>query len=292
MTTVAFQGAHGAYSEQALRRYFGAGVETLPCQNFADVFAAVENKTAEYGILPVENSIAGPVDQSYDLLYEHDVNIYAEVIQPVRHTLLAPPGATLKTIHTVRSHPQALAQCQQYIARRGFTPLPDYDTAGSACDLAAHPQEGVAAIASALAGELYGLQILDRDIQDHPANDTRFFILSLKKPPRAQRNKTSVGFGAPPYAGSLYECLGEFARRYINLSKIESRPRPNQPWQYTIYIDFEGHSQDPLCEAALVGLLRKASFVKILGSYPAATMPDLDEDEEEEKEKTQEARPL
>jgi len=150
---------------------------------------------------------------------------------------------------------------------------PTFDTAGAAQDLAANPQPGVAAIASELAAEYYGLEILDRDIEDFTFNYTRFFVLAREAPARAQRNKTSLVFTTPHEPGALYECLGEFAKRRINLAKIESRPRLNRPWQYFFYLDFEGHCQDSECEAAIMGLLRRSLFVKLLGSYPAATTP-------------------
>ncbi len=273
MTRVAFQGIAGAYSEQAIREFLGPEVESVPCRTLADIFLAVENGGADRGMLPVENAVAGSVTQSYELLMKHDLRIYGEAILHVRHMLLAMPGVEKSDLHRVRSHPQALAQCQRYLERHGLEPEPAFDTAGSARDLAADPQPDVAAIASQLASELYGLEILDRSIEDFPFNYTRFFILALEDPPRAQRNKTSLVFTTPHRPGALHQCLGEFASRGINLAKIESRPRLNQPWQYIFYLDFEGHSQDPDCEAAIMGLLRRSSFIKLLGSYPAATNP-------------------
>jgi prephenate dehydratase len=273
MTGVAFQGVAGAYSEQAIRQFFGPEVQSVPCRALPDIFFAVETGDADYAMLPVENAVAGSVPRSYELLMEHDLRIHAEVVLRVRHMLLALPGIQLADLERVRSHPQALAQCQRYLGRHGLEPEPAFDTAGSARDLAAEPQPGVAAIASELAAELYGLEILDRDIQDFPFNYTRFFVLALESPPRAQRNKTSLVFTTPHRPGSLCDCLGEFATRSINLAKIESRPRLNRPWQYIFYLDFEGHCQDPECEAAIMGLLRRSMFVKLLGSYPAATTP-------------------
>jgi prephenate dehydratase len=213
------------------------------------------------------------VVQSYELLMEHDLRVRAEVILRVRHQLLAMPGTPLSDIKRVKSHPQALAQCERYLARRSLEAIPHFDTAGSARDLAADPEPGTAVIAGALAGELYGLQVLDDGIEDLPFNYTRFFVLGLEDPPRAQRSKTSLIFTTRHQPGALYDSLGEFANRHINLTKIESRPRRNRPWQYLFYLDFEGHWQDPPCEAALMGLLRRSSFVKLLGSYPAAMTP-------------------
>jgi prephenate dehydratase len=224
-------------------------------------------------MLPVENAVAGTVTGSYELLMEHDLRVHAETILRVRHTLLAPAGTKLSDIERVRSHPQALAQCQRYLNRHGLTAEPTFDTAGSARDLAANPELGVAAIASQLAGELYGLEVLEEGIEDFEFNYTRFFILSREAPSRAQRNKTSLVFTTTHEPGALYECLGEFAKRNVNLAKIESRPRLNRPWQYIFYLDFEGHCQDPECEAAIMALLRRSLFVKLLGSYPAATTP-------------------
>ncbi len=278
MTRVAFQGIAGAYSEQAVRQYFGLEVESVPCGALDDLFPLVESGDVDYAMLPIENAVAGSVTRAYELLLEHDLRVYAEVIMRVQHMLLAGPGTALSDLERVRSHPQALAQCQRYLNRHGLKTEPTFDTAGAARDLAADPQPGVGAIASELAAELYGLQILDRDIEDFTFNYTRFFVLARQAPPRAQRNKTSLIFTTPHSPGALYECLGEFAKRRVNLAKIESRPRLNRPWQYFFYLDFEGHSQDPECEAAIMGLLRRSLFVKLLGSYPAATTPIQDKD--------------
>lgn len=273
MTKIAFQGIAGAYSEVAIHQFFGPQVQTLPYRTLDDLFPAVERGEADYGMVAVENTVAGSVIRSYELLVEHDLRIHAETILRVRHMLLAPPGTQLGELTRVRSHPQALAQCQRYLRRHGLEPVPTFDTAGGARDLANHPEPGVAAIASSLAAQLYDLEILDENIEDHPINYTRFFVLALTDPPRAPHSKTSLAFTTPHQPGALHDCLGEFAERRINLTKIESRPRLQRPWQYLFYLDFEGHCQDPVCEAAIMGLLRRSSFVKLLGSYPAATMP-------------------
>jgi prephenate dehydratase len=273
MTTVAFQGERGAYSEEAIYQFFGPDVESVPCESFEGIFEVVESGPADYGALPVENSTAGSINQAYDLLLDHDLRVWGEAILRVRHTLLVPPGTAQADIRRVRSHPHALAQCRRYLSNHGWAAETSYDTAGSARDLATAPEPGVAAIASRLAGQLYGLEELAYGIEDSIYNYTRFFILSHRDPPRAQRNKTSVVFAARHQPGALYECMGEFAKRRVNLTKLESRPRLNRPWQYSFYLDFEGHCQDPECEAALMGLLRRSSFLKLLGSYPAATTP-------------------
>jgi len=234
----------------------------------------VESGAADQGALPVENSTAGSINQAYDLLLDHDLRIWGEIILRVRHALLAPPGTTLSDVQRVRSHPQALAQCQRYLGSHRWAQDPSYDTAGSARDLAANPEPGVAVIASRFASQLYGLQELDYGIEDSVYNYTRFFLLGHQEPPRSQLNKTSVVFSTRHAPGALYACLGEFAGRGINLTKIESRPRRDRPWHYVFYLDFEGHWQEPVCSQALLGLLYRASFVKVLGSYPAAAVPE------------------
>jgi prephenate dehydratase len=277
MTRVAYQGTPGSYSDLAVHGHFGPSADALPCETFADALSAVERGEAEYAMLPVENSIAGSVNWSYELLMERDLRIYAEVILRVRHLLLANPGTTLQDVRIVRSHPQALAQCAGYLARRGLVAEPTPDTAGAAHALSANPEPGVAVIAGRGAADLTKLSIIDQAIEDSVFNFTRFFALSIHDAPRSDRSKTSIVFTTPHRPGALYTCLGEFASRGVSLCKLESRPRAGRPWQYIFYLDFEGHCQDQACEAALSNLLRHSSFVKMLGSYPAAERP-LDDD--------------
>lgn len=269
MTIVAFQGEHGAYSEEAVRQQFGAEVETMPCHAFENIFDAVEHGKADFGAVPVENSTAGSINKAFDLLLEHDLRVHGEILLRVRHCLLTTPGNGGK-IKEVRSHPQALAQCENYMNRNGYTAVTWYDTAGSAKDLAAKPEEGVACIASRLSAETYGLEIVETGIEDIQHNYTRFFVVGKGEAERASRCKTSLVFAVPNTPGSLYGALEEFARRGINLTKIESRPRRNRPWQYVFYVDFDGHWQEKEAGDALVYLLNRAAFVKLLGSYPAA----------------------
>ncbi len=269
MTKVAFQGEHGAYSEEACRQHFSTDVEPVPCRTFEDIFAAVEQGEATFGAVPVENSTAGSINKAYDLLLDHDLKIHGEILLQVHHNLLVVPGSATK-IKLVRSHPQALAQCESYLNRRKYTAEPWYDTAGSAKDLAANPAEGVAVIASRLAAEVYGLEVVDERIEDQPNNFTRFFVVGRGEPQPTERSKTSLVFAVPNTPGALYKALGEFADREVNLTKLESRPRRNRPWQYVFYVDLDGHFQDTAISAAMVGLLSRAAFVKLLGSYPAA----------------------
>ncbi|MEX1020113.1 MAG: prephenate dehydratase [Litorilinea sp.] len=269
MTTVAFQGEPGAYSEEAIRLHFGKSAQPLPCRAFEHIFDAAESGTADFAVAPVENSSAGSINKSYDLLLEHDLKVHGEILLRVRHCLLTTPGNADK-IKEVRSHYQALAQCEEYLNRHNYVAVPWYDTAGSAKDLAATPSTGVAVIASALAADHYGLEIVEEGIEDMHNNYTRFFVVGKGDAARTPVAKTSVIFAVPNTPGSLYEALSEFAKRNINLTKLESRPRRNRPWQYVFYLDFDGHWQDPAAGEAMLALLSRAAFVKLLGSYPPA----------------------
>lgn len=272
MTTIAFQGEDGAYSQEAIFETFGADAPTLACQNFIDIFRAIETGRADLGMLPIENSTAGAINQSYDLLLDHDLRITREVIFRVRHALMAAEGATMNVIRRVHSHPQALAQCERYIADHHWEPVVAYDTAGAAKLLAASGEKDAAAIASETAARLYGLQVLARGVEDLQNNYTRFFVIGHAESPRDAygKSKTSIVLATRHQPGALYDCLGEFASRGINLTKLESRPDRRLAWHYVFYLDFEGHHDDPACRDALVGLLNKSSFLKLLGSYPAA----------------------
>lgn len=269
--TVAFQGAPGAYSEQAVRQHFGADAVSLPCQSFADIFTAVQNEQATYGMLPVENSLAGTVIPAYDQLVDQDLRVIGEEIVHVQHCLMAPPGTALSEIKQARSHHQALAQTAKTLSRMGIEPVVYFDTAGAARDLAADPVPHTAAIASELAAQTYGLDILARDIQDVQGNYTRFFVLSrLDRPYQPGPNKTSVIFTTRHVPGALHAVLGELADRGINLTKLESRPRRNRPWHYYFFVDFEGHEEEQSVREAMLAILRHSSFLKVLGSYQRA----------------------
>jgi len=267
---VAYQGESGAYSQEAIYQHFGPHVSAMPCPTFEAIFTAVEEGQATTGLLPVENSQTGSITQAYDLLLERDLRVVGEVKLRVRHCLLALPGTTFADIRRVRSHPQALAQCERYLKHRGWEMVPAYDTAGAARELAATREPSTAVIASALAAQIYGLEVLEAGIEDSSENTTRFFLLGREEPPPAAYSKTSIVFANPHVPGALYNALGEFARRGINLTKIESRPRRNRPWHYVFYVDMEGHWRDPAVHQALMGLLTRTAFVKLLGSYPAA----------------------
>lgn len=270
MTTIAFQGENGAYSQEAIFETFGAETPTLACQNFVDVFQAVETGRADLGMLPIENSTAGAINQSYDLLLDYDLKITREIVFRVRHALMAADGTTLNDVQCVHSHPQALAQCERYIADHHWEAVVAYDTAGAAKLLAASCEKGAAAIASETAARLYGLHVLARGVEDLQNNFTRFFVIGQTESSRVEKSKTSIVLATRHKPGALYDCLGEFASRGINLTKLESRPDRRLPWHYVFYLDFDGHHEDAACRDALIGLLNKSSFLKILGSYPAA----------------------
>ena len=277
MPKVAFHGVRGAHSEHAIFHFFGPDAKTLPCDALPDIFEAVERGQADLAVLLVENALTGSQPQAYELLMERDLRIQAEVILRIQHTLMALPGVKLSKLKRVRSTLQSLNQCEKFINQHNLEPVLSFDTASSARDLAQKPEKELGVIANKLAAEIYNLDILQEEIEDAPFNYTRFFVLGQQDPPRAQRCKTSLIFTTRHLPGALYACLGEFAERNLNLTKIESRPRRNRPWQYMFYLDFEGHWQDPVAEAALLGLLRRAGFVKMLGSYPMATTPHPDE---------------
>ena len=270
---VAFQGEPGAYSEQAVHEHFGPGTASRPCRTFTEIFEAIHHGDATHGMLPVENSLAGMIAPAYDLLIDHDLRVQAEVIIRIEHYLMAPAGTTLKEIERVRSHPQALAQCEQSLLRLGLEPIDYYDTAGAARDLALNPEPGTAAIASLLAAETYNLETLVNHIEDLDFNFTRFFVIGRTDPPRQDPTKTSIIFTTRHVPGALHAVLSELANRQINLTKIESRPRRTRPWHYRFFVDFEGHEDDPQVQEALLGILKLSSFLQVLGSYPMAKIP-------------------
>lgn len=274
---VAYLGIKGAYSEQAARQHFGDNIIDVQCQSFNDVFTAIEQGQADYGIQPIENSLAGTVAQSYELLTQHTCKIQAEVILHIEHALMALPDTKLADLKQVRSHPQALAQCTTFLRKHGLEPVNWYNTAGSAKDLAESPVPNVGAIASPSVAALYGLDIIATGIQDQPHNFTRFFVLGHEDAPKSKRNKTSLIFTTKHEPGALVNCLLAFSRRHINLTKIESRPLRERPWEYLFYIDLEVHTDDEAFRASYEELTANTSYVRVLGSYPAVETPFPDQ---------------
>ncbi|HEV8353804.1 MAG TPA: prephenate dehydratase [bacterium] len=264
---VAFQGERGAYSEEAVEALFG-DVDVAPQAALAGVFDAVARGAADRGVVPVENSQAGSINETYDLLIAHSLFITGELDLRIRHCLLALPGQALADIATVYSHPQALAQCDEFIQRHRFEAVPAYDTAGSAKIVAEQRKRDAAAIAGRRAAAIYGLQILAEGIETNPHNFTKFLALSPAPSPRQLDSKTSIVFTTENAPGALYKALGAFAMRGLNLTKLESRPRREVPWEYVFYVDFEGHQDDPAAADALADLARVCVFHRVLGSYP------------------------
>jgi prephenate dehydratase len=276
MKKVAFQGERGAYSEAAAIAYFGEKIEAVPCTAFEDVFTGVESGRVEFGIIPIENSLAGSIHQNYDLLLRHSVHIVGEKVFRVQHSLIAHPEATIDGIRQVWSHPQALAQCEHYIKKLGAGIEAAYDTAGSVKLLKESGRKDVAAIAAQHAAEIYGMKTLAQGIEDDPANFTRFLILNREpeasaSPEQAQPktpNKTSVVFSLRNMPGALFKALSVFALRDIDLTKIESRPIAGRPWEYSFYLDFAGHVAEPVSARALEHLREITTKLRVLGSYP------------------------
>jgi chorismate mutase/prephenate dehydratase len=270
---VAFQGERGAYSESAVYTFFGTDAEVKPCRDLTEVFESVDKQDAPVGVVPVENSLEGSVNQAYDLFLTHNLKVSGEVIIRISHCLIANPSTSLEAVRTVYSHPQALAQCRSFLERLGSDLIPTYDTAGSVKMLREKGLKDAAAVASEKAAEIYGMKILVKEIEDIPTNYTRFFVISKNDSPSTGKDKTSIIFAAAHTPGSLYHALGEFAKRNINLTKIESRPTKQKAWEYNFYLDFEGHRTEENCTAALKALEKSGAFLKILGSYAKAALP-------------------
>ena len=269
---VAFQGERGAYSESAVYTFFGDQTEVKPCRNLAEVFESVDKQEVTVGVVPVENSLEGSVNQTYDLFLNHNLKVSGEVIIRISHCLIANPSTSLEKVKSVYSHPQALAQCRSFLEHLGTYLIPTYDTAGSVRILKEKGLKDAAAVASEKAAEIYGMKILAREIEDTPTNYTRFFVISKSDSTRTGKDKTSIIFAATHTPGSLYHALSEFAKRNINLTKIESRPTKQKAWEYNFYLDFEGHRTEENCAKALRALERSGAFLKILGSYPKAAI--------------------
>ena len=269
MMRVAFQGERGAYSEEAAVTLLDRA-DVIPCASLRQVFESVAAGEAEAGVVPVENSQAGSINETYDLLLTHTLYITGELNLRIRHCLLALPGQSVEDLRRVYSHPQALAQTEEFVRARGLEPFAMYDTAGSAKIVAEQRLRGVGAIAGRQAARIYGLEILAEGIETNPNNYTRFLSLSRTPAPRTAASKTSIVFTTQNIPGALHRALGAFAARSLNLTKLESRPRREVPWEYVFYVDFEGHQEDPDAGAALLDLRSVCTFVRVLGSYPRA----------------------
>jgi prephenate dehydratase len=268
---VAFQGERGAFSEEAALKLLGTEISLVPRPTFEAAFNAISDGLSDYILAPIENSLAGSVHRSFDLLVNSDLNILAEVIIPIAHNLIAAPGSSLESLAVVESHPVALAQCERF-----FSTHPDLkrvateDTAGSVREIVRAGDRTRAAIAGRRAAELYGGVILREHLEDNSENYTRFLLLSSTPDLPEGADKLSLVFQLDHRAGALYHALEPFARRNLNLMKIESRPVHGRPWQYRFYLDLQASRHEPEVAAALAELENHVVDLRILGSYAAA----------------------
>ena len=283
MITAAYQGVEGAYSDVLLRAHFAArkeAVETLGLPTFRDVAVALLAGRARYGVLPLENTIAGTFREGYDLLAQYDLTPVREVIFRMDHRLLGVPGATLAGLTRVEGHPIVLEECGKFLATLpGARPVPAIDTGVAARDVAEARDPSIAAIAPPEAAARYGLVELSANIADHPENYTRFLIVEavrpeLATPPESKSRRTSMLFSTAHEHGSLARCLTLLAEAGINLSKLESKPRPGRTWEYLFYADFEGDAAEPRIAAALAAMRESCTELRVLGSYDVPAPDD------------------
>ena len=271
-TRVCFLGPEGTFTEIAAHKFFPkAGTLFIPAKHKKDVFAKVEGNYAEFGIIPIENSLEGSVRESLDLLIDHNLKIYGEVEIRIVHNLITHSGVKLSDITTVTSHPQALAQCNTWL----LSNLPNADlketssTSKAIKEVADSKVTSLAGIGTELAAELYDLEIKARGIEDNTANYTRFYIISKKENMPTDHDKTSMVFVTKHVPGALHEVIRIFAEASVNLLKIESRPRKKDLWEYIFIIEFEGHKND--LQDVLEKIQEHTVFTKILGSYPKSS---------------------
>jgi prephenate dehydratase len=267
LVRIAYQGEPGAFSEAAAQR-IAPDAQLVACRTFDEVFSSVAGGPAGYGVVPIENSIGGSIHHNYDLLLSHHLSIVAEVELPVVHHLLALAGTPLEKLKRVYSHPQALAQCERFLRTlSGVEIIATYDTAGSAKLVADEKLEDAGAIASARAGEVFGLVPLASSIQDFSDNITRFLVIGRRPFTDSVPDKTSIVFSLPNEAGALFKALSAFALRGIDLTKLESRPIPGRPWEYLFYADLAAARDELPCARALAHLAEFAPTLRTLGSY-------------------------
>lgn len=262
---VGFQGEHGAFSEIALRDYFGSTI-ALPHTSFADVFEGVQSGILDYGVVPVENSLGGAVTQVDDLLMETDLSIVGEISLSIHQCLLTLPDSDYRDIRVVYSHPQALAQCRGFLTRNKLEAKPYYDTAGSALMLSRERLVASAVIASRLCAELYNLEVVKENIEDENSNTTRFVVLA-KAPLKDGGEKCTITFSTAHKPGALLNILKLFSDAGVNLTRIESRPAPKNPGSYAFLVDFLGNSQDKKVKEALDNVERETSKFRLVGCY-------------------------
>lgn len=264
---VVYQGAEGSYSQAAMRKFFGENVNAFHVETFRDAMSAIDEGSADFAVLPIENSTAGIVNEIYDLLVEFENYIVGEQVIPIEHCLLALPGTKMEEIKRVYSHPQSLMQSARYLSEHDWQQISMQNNAFAALKVAKEKDKTQAAIASEYAGETYGLEILEKGINDSDSNSTRFIIVTNQKIFRKNANKISLCLEIPHQSGSLYHILSHFIYNNLNMTKIESRPIPDRNWEYRFFIDFEGNLADSAVKNALRGLREEARSMKILGNY-------------------------
>ena len=265
---VVFQGAEGAYSQMAMTQYFGDGVNCFHVDTFRDAMCAIEEGSADYAVLPIENSTAGIVSEIYDLLVEFENYIVGEQIIKIEHCLMGLPGTSLDQIKTVYSHPQSLMQSARYLdAHDGWRQISMQNNAFAARKVSEDNDKSQAAIASEQAAKIYGLDILERGVNQSDTNSTRFIIVTNQKIFLEDAKKVSLCLEVSHESGSLYHILSHFIYNNLNMSKIESRPIEGRNWEYRFFIDFEGNLADSAVKNALRGLRDEARNMKILGNY-------------------------
>ncbi len=264
---VVFQGAEGAYSQAAMIQYFGEQVNSFHVETFRDAMIAIDEGSADFAVLPIENSTAGIVSEIYDLLVEFENYIVGEQIIRIEHCLMAVPGTEISDIRTVYSHPQSLMQSARFLNQYGWQQISMQNNAFAAKKVAADLDKTQAAIASEYAAKLYGLEVLKKGVNQSSTNSTRFIIVTNQKIFRRDAKKVSICFEVPHESGSLYHMLSHFIYNNLNMNRIESRPIEDRNWEYRFFIDFEGNLSDGAVRNALRGLREEAREMKILGNY-------------------------
>jgi prephenate dehydratase len=268
---VAFQGERGAFSEEAAVKLLGDGIVLVPRPTFEAMFDSIDKNAADYILAPIENTLAGSVHRTLDLLVESRLSIIAEEIIPIVHNLIGVPGGTIERVITVESHPVALAQCERFFHKRPeLKRIATEDTAGSVRAIVAAGDLSRAAIASRRAADIHGGKILRDHLEDNSKNYTRFLLLGSSSKTSDAANKLSLVFQTAHRPGALFHALGPFARRGINLMKIESRPIAGRPWEYRFYLDLQASALDPEVEAAIAELEKLSVNLRVLGSYVSA----------------------
>lgn len=264
---VVFQGAEGAYSQAAMMKYFGDKVNSFHVDTFREAMGAIDEGSADFAVLPIENSTAGIVNEIYDLLQEYENYIVGEQIIRIEHCLLGVPGATMEDIKTVYSHPQSLMQSAKFLENHSWQLISMQNNAFAARKVAEEQDKSQAAIASEYAGQIYGLEVLQKGVNHSGTNSTRFIIVTNQKIFKRDARKVSICFEVPHESGSLYHMLSHFIYNNLNMTKIESRPIEGRNWEYRFFVDFEGNLADSAVKNALRGLREEARNMKILGNY-------------------------